>query len=477
LKNEGNLLPLNKTKIKNLAVIGPMAGSCHLGGYSGRATQLVSPYAGIAGAFGVTLFADSVPAGEYICTSDPRGPVVDFSDDGHEFLTGIKNNTWAQYGPIDLTGKSSIDFDAAGVADGDIALYLDTLDAGPSLTLHVPSTGGFDSWKTVSAPLSGVTGQHIIFLRFTSAGRDHFLNLRSFQLQPSAPAANSATKIVYAPGCSITGPKIDALFNAAVKAASEADAALVFVGDNRLLSDEGRDRFFLNLPGAQHDLVKAVLAANPRTIVVVNTNCPVAINAEKENVPAILCSLFAGEQQGNAIADAIFGAYNPGGKLCSTWYRDVEQLPNFHDYDIKHGRTYMYFRGDPVYPFGHGLSYTSFSYKNLHLDSARLSPGASLKLTVDIENTGTVAGDEVVQFYVHAGGSVERPIKQLAAFHRISLKPGEKQTVEFSLPHDHIALRYWDEAKNDFTYDPGNVDLLIGSSSADIRLRGTVALA
>lgn len=477
LKNKENLLPLDKTKIKNVAVIGPMAGSCHLGGYSGSPTYLVSPYAGIADALGVSLFADGVPAGEYISTSNFRGPVVGFSDHGGEFLTEIRNHTWAQYGPLDFTGKTSIEFDAAAVADSDISLYLDGLDNAPLLTAHIPSTGGLDEWKTVSAPLSGVTGQHIVFLRFSSAIRNNFLNLRSFKLLPSMPAQESAAKVVYAPGCSIAGPRIDALFNAAVKAASEADVAFVFVGDNRLLSDEGHDRWYLYLPGSQHDLVKAVLAANPHTILVVNSTCPVAINAEQESVPAILCALFAGEQQGNAIADAIFGAYNPGGKLNSTWYRSVEQLPNFHDYDIKHGRTYMYFRRDPLYPFGHGLSYTNFTYSNIHVSGGTLSPGASIQVAVDVENSGGVAGDEIVQLYVHASGSVELPIKQLVGFQRVSLKPGDKQTVTLSLPHDHIGLRYWDDSKNEFTYDSGNVDLLVGSSSADIRLRGSVMLA
>lgn len=476
LKNDGNLLPLDKQKIKSIAVIGPMAGACHLGGYSGRATHLVSPYAGIASALGVTLFADGVPGGEYLSTSNFRGPVAGFSDDGHEFLTNIRNGSWAQYGPLDFTGKTSIDFETAAVADGEIALHIDSLDAGPSLTAHISSTGALDQWKTVSAPLNGISGEHIVFLRFTSAGKSKFLDLRSFRLLPAAAESASAAKVIYAPGCTIDGPRIDALFNAAVKAASEADVALVFAGDNRLLSDEGRDRFFLHLPGAQHDLIKAVQAANPRTVLVVNSNCPVAINAEQESVAAILCSLFAGEQQGKAIADAIFGAFNPGGKLCSTWYRDVESLPNFHDYDIKHGRTYMYFRGDPLYPFGHGLSYTSFDYQNLRADSNRLATGGTVRVSVEVENSGSVAGDEVVQFYVQAPGAVERPIKQLAGFRRVSLRPGEKQTVEFLLPHDHIALRYWDEAKSVFTFDGGTVNLLVGSSSADIRLRGTVQL-
>lgn len=478
LKNDGTLLPLDKSRLKRVAVIGPMASACHLGGYSGRATDLVSPDAGIASALGAPLYSDEIPAGRYLSTSDFRGPVVAFSGDGTQFLTNIRTNDWAQYGPLNFTDKTAIEFEVASISSGEIHLYLDSLDNSPVLTVQVPDTTSLDTWKTVHAPLRGITGRHIIFLRFTAftaTARQHFLNLRLLRILPIT-REQSQVSITYAPGCTIDGPRNDALFESAVKAAKEAEVAIVFVGVNRLLSDEGRDRTFLYLPGAQHDLIKAVLAVNPRTVIVVNTGCPVALNWEKDNAPALLCSFFAGEQQGHAIADALFGNYNPGGKLCSTWFRNIQQLPNFHDYDIKRGRTYMYFHGDPLYPFGHGLSYTTFSYENLRVSGSRLLPNEAVTVSLDVSNTGQVAGDEVVQFYVRAGGSKPRPIKQLAGFSRISLPPGKKQTITFSLPHDHIALRYWDEEKEQFTYEPGEVELLVGSSSADIRLRNHIAL-
>jgi len=476
LKNDGQLLPLDKAKIANIAVIGPMAGSCHLGGYSGQSTYLVSPYAGVANALGVNLFTSGVPAGEYLSTSSFRGPIVGFSQDGSQMLTNVTNNSWAQYGPLDFTGKTSIEFKVASQSDGDIALYLDSLGVSPSLTAHFSATKGAETWKAVSAELNGITGQHVVFLRFTSSSREKSLNMRSLRLLPPAHTTESAIKVAYAPGCSITGPRIDALFESAVKAAAQADTALVFVGDNRLLSDEGRDRFDIALPEVQQELIKAVLAVNPRTVIVINSDCPVAIDERAEKAPAILCLFSGGEQQGNAIADALFGDYNPGGKLSATWYRDVTQLPNFHDYDLKAGRTYMYFQGKPLYPFGHGLSYTRFAYNNLHVGVDQLLPGKAIQLTVEVANIGDRPGDEVIQLYVQASGNVQRPILQLAGFNRVSLKPGETQSVTFSLPHDHIALRYWDEAKNDFTYEAGNLDLLVGSSSADIRLRGHIRL-
>jgi beta-glucosidase len=477
LKNEGQLLPLRKQNLRKLAVIGPMASACHLGDYSGVSSYLVSPDMGIAVALNVPFYSDVVEAGNYLRTSDYRGPVAAFSNNGEQYLSKIKTNDWAQYGPLNFTGKTSIEFHLASIADGEISLYLNSLGKAPVLTLRVPATGGIDLWEKVSAPLPGLSGEHVVFLHFSSAIRKPFLDLQSFRMLPVTAPAEPACQITFAPGCSIDGPKIDALFNSALSAAQQADAVILLVGDNSLISHEGHDRTFLHLPGAQHDLIRAVVEVNRHAVIVVNSCCPVALNWEKDNAPAILCSYFAGEQQGNAIADVIFGDYNPGGKLCSTWYRDVDQLPNFHDYDIKNGSTYMYFQGDPLYPFGHGLSYTSFSYGDLQLSGNRLLSGHAITLTLEVANTGQCAGDEIIQFYVHAGGgNLPRPIKQLAGFCRISLQPDEKRKVTFSLPHDHIVLRYWDESKGEFAYDGGRVDLMVGSSSSDIRLRSNILL-
>lgn len=425
LKNEGNTLPLDKERLKSVAVIGPMAGACHLGGYSGRATYLVSPYAGICAALGKTLYSGKIMAGEYLSSSNFRGPVVAHTADGVQYLTNIRNNDWAQYGPIDFTGKTAIGFSYAADDKGIIDVYLDSRNNAPLVSLNTPKTNGISDWHSVSSAIPNTGGKHIVFLRFRSAGRAPFFHLSSFQLDPAASAPEPGAQISYAPGCSIAGPRNQALLDQAAQAARAAEVALLFLGVNRLLSDEGRDRDSIDLPEVQHELAATVLAANPRTIVVINTTCPVAFEAESQKASAILCSLFAGEQQGNAIADAIFGDYNPGGKLCSTWYRDVRQLPNFHEYDIKHGRTYMYFRGDPLYPFGYGLSYTTFSYGKLRLSSERLLKAKPLALSVEVTNTGQRAGDEVVQLYVQVGGE-ERPIKQLAAFERLSLPAGEK---------------------------------------------------
>lgn len=377
-KNENHTLPLDARSMGKLAVIGPMAGTCHLGNYSGQPDHLASPLDGILERFSI----------------EPPPPVA----------------------PPKLNDKSA------------------------------------HSWQ------KGFKG-------YSYAG------------PPSQTFTSGETKITYAIGCPVSGPKDEQLFNAAVEAAKDADTVLLFVGDDQQIDGEGHDRDSLHLPGAQHELVRAVYAANPRTILVISSNCPVAVNWEQDQLPAIVGGMFLGQEQGHALADVIFGAYNPGGKLSTTWYRHVSDLPAFHDYNVRNGRTYMYFQGVPLYPFGHGLSYTSFRYSDLQVTGSSIKPGGGISVQMKLTNTGRRAGDEVVQFYVHvAGGTVQRPIRQLVGFERVHLDVGESKSVHFTLHHDDLALRYWDESKYGFVVTPGTVDLMLGSSSADIRLRDQVKL-
>jgi beta-glucosidase len=294
---------------------------------------------------------------------------------------------------------------------------------------------------------------------------------------PAKTFTNGKVQIAYEPGCTVTGDKDQQKFDAAVNAARGVDAVLLFVGDDEQIDSEGHDRTFLHLPGVQHDLVQAVYAANPKTILVISSNCPVSVLWEHDHLPALVGGMFLGQEQGHALADVLFGACNPGGKLSTTWYRHTSDLPDFHSYNIRYGRTYLYFQGAPLYPFGHGLSYTTFQYSNLQVAGGSLQPGGSLSVAMQLTNAGKRDGDEVVQFYVHvAGGTVQRPIRQLVAFERVHLAAGASQTVRFTLGHDDLALRSWDETKYAFVVEPGTVDLLLGSSSADIRLHRQVSL-
>ncbi|MGC8625555.1 MAG: fibronectin type III-like domain-contianing protein, partial [Phycisphaerae bacterium] len=200
-------------------------------------------------------------------------------------------------------------------------------------------------------------------------------------------------------------------------------------------------------------------------------------NWEQANLPAIVSAIFAGQAQGTAIADVLFGNYNPGGKTCCTWYKSVDQLPPFHNYDIMKGRTYMYFEGDPLYPFGYGLSYTRFKFSDLYIAKATLAVGEAIVISARITNIGLYSGAEVVQLYVTAPKSpVKRPIKELVGFQRVELKPGESRRVTFTLPYNAQALWYWHESQRKFVLQPGKLKLMIGSSSVDIALIGVVTL-
>lgn len=225
----------------------------------------------------------------------------------------------------------------------------------------------------------------------------------------------------------------------------------------------------------QEQLIQDVYAANPKTIVVLVSSFPYTINWAQEHVPAILHMAHNSEVEGMAIANVLFGDYDPGGHLVVTWPKDISQLPPMMDYNIRNGHTYMYFKGQPLYPFGYGLSYTTFQYSNLHLSSKNLSSNGELDVSADVKNQGTLAGDEVVQMYVqYLDSKVSRPHEQLDGFLRIHLNPGETRTVR--LPLHAKELQYWDDASGRFVVEPGKVNILIGSSSADIHLQNSVVV-
>jgi len=481
-KNKNNTLPLDKSKLKKIAVIGPMAGVCNLGNYSGAPKHLVSPLQGVCEYLGVPIGATYFKIANE-ASQLSSGLALQASREGGEELRNTSDGSWAAFDKVLFTGAT--EFHARVYSDTGgpvIEVHLDSL-TGPVVSRLVVANaaGGPPSWTTVSAPLKPVSGEHTVYLRFVGQPDRRFI-LKSFYLSPAklfTASAPGKPTVTYALGCSVMGVKNPDWIAAAVKAAREADAALVFVGGDEELDAEGHDRTYLHLPGAQHDLVEAVYNANPRTILVISSNCPVGLNWwEQANLPAIVGGIFLGEQQGLALADVLFGDYNPGGKLSTTWYQLASDLPPLDDYDIRHGRTYMYFRRGPMFPFGHGLSYTTFEYKNLRISGKTLKPGGKITLSADITNSGGRDGDEVVQVYVHvAGGTVERPIKQLVNFDRVHLKAGETRTVSLDLAHGDRALRYWDERRHDFVAEPGPVDVMIGASSADIRLKGQVQLA
>jgi beta-glucosidase len=276
--------------------------------------------------------------------------------------------------------------------------------------------------------------------------------------------------VTYAQGCGLKGgSKEGSLIAKAVAAARDADLALLFVGTTTDVEHETLDRKSLRLSGRQEELVKAVFAENPRTVVIEMSAGPLAAPWLKENVPAILQAWWPGEEGGHAIADVLFGDANPAGRLPHTVYVSDEQVPSRDQYDISQGFTHMFLRGAPLFPFGHGLSYTDFKYSNVRLSADAIAPDGTLTVSVDVENTGSRAGDEVAQLYVRKSNSrVKRAMQELRGFHRLSLGPGEKKTVAFSLPGAKLA--YWDDAIHALATESGDYEIRVGASSADIRL-------
>ena len=287
---------------------------------------------------------------------------------------------------------------------------------------------------------------------------------------------------VAADGTVGVGPQADAArfvkevvtsgIDSAVTAASEADAAVVVVGSQPFIyGRENHDRETMALGASQQELVEAVTAANPNTVVVLETSYPVTLDEYPES---LLWTTHAGSETGHAVVDVVFGDVNPAGRLTQTWYTGVDELPSILDYDIvKTGMTYMYYEGTPLYPFGHGLSYADFEYSKLRTNATSVGGNGRIKVSVKVTNTGDLAGDEVVQLYSHQRKSRDEvPNKQLLAFERISLDPGESTTVRFDLrPSD---LAHWDVTRDKWVVERSKYDLLVGSSSDDIREQTTL---
>lgn len=267
----------------------------------------------------------------------------------------------------------------------------------------------------------------------------------------------------------------------AVALAKASDVAIVVLGNDPMWRAkfgttpdptegmEAVDRKQITLNPEQQKLLEDVEAVNPRTIAVIVSGFPYAIPWAAAHVPAIVHMAHCSEQEGAALADVLFGHYNPAGRVTVTWPAALADEPPMMDYNLRDGRTYMYFKAKPLFAFGHGLSYTTFRYKNLLLSSAKLKSNASLTVSVDVTNTGQRAGDEVVQLYIqHVGSKVPRPREELKGFARISLAPGETKSVQLPLAAGDLA--YWNESANQWTVEPDRVKILLGTASDSIQL-------
>jgi beta-glucosidase len=484
LKNQDNILPLDKDKISSIAVIGPTADVCLMGGYGGKASIVVSPLEGIVNKFDsskvrfvkgtdIKITLPIIPTDRLVPPNAKTGE--------HGLLGEYFNNTDCSGKPVFTRIDPLLDFDySRGSPDPQIE-------------------NDYYSVRWSGQFIAPVSGPYYIGAAFDDAIRFYFENKLIIDKTLNRNQNSTVAKLELEKGkhydlrieftehwykskMKLWGaPQDPHKFDKVREAAKNSDVAIVVIGTDETVEKEGVDRSSLELPGDQNDLIKAVYEANPKTVVVMQNGSPLAINWANDNVPAILETFYNGEEGGNALADVIFGDYNPAGRLPMTFYKSDDQLPSISDYDIRKGRTYMYpvrnfanpesQNETPLYPFGYGLSYTNFSYGPMNISSENINPEQSVSITTVVTNTGNRVGDEVVQLYVHdEKASVVRPLKQLMEFERMTLEPGESKTVHFTLLAKDLS--FWDIKKKAFVVEPGTFKVLVGSSSADIKSSG-----
>jgi beta-glucosidase len=499
LKNNG-VLPLDG--VKRIAVIGPNAVEAKImGGGSARvkAHYVVTPLEGIRARvgddvqveyeLGCTSFKDIpelkmdwlTPAGgkggggtiAYYDNLDLEGdPVLTETLDRTQFLwfgqvaPGIDPTCFSARltGALDVpdSGTYTFSLTSAGVS----RLFIDGELVIDNWTDYEPMRGPFDlEGRALTAEVELVAGQtYQLQVEYSKQQAPRFAALRIGCL-PALPAD---------------------LMERAVQAAVEADVALVFIGTGEEWESEGFDRPDMELPGRQVELLEKVAAVNPNTVAVLNTGSPISMRW-LDKVAAVVEAWFPGQECGNAIADVLFGDVNPSGRLSQTWPVCLEDNPAFINYPGENGRVlygeglfagYRYYdrkKIEPLFPFGYGLSYTTFEYGDVRLDRSEYTSGESIAVSVDITNAGSVAGQEVVQFYVRdVESSLVRPEKELKAFAKVALAPGETRTVTLDL--DERALSFYDDAQAQWVAEAGEFEVLVGASSRDIRCAATFTL-
>lgn len=375
---------------------------------------------------------------------------------------------------------------------------LDHTEDNPYAAIGVTDTIAPWSKPETKALVREATLKSVVLLK----NQDHLLPLDRHKIKKIAVIGQRATEVLqdwYAGKPFYTVNVLDAIreeagndievryvktnrMDSARTVAAWADVAIVCVGNHPTCDagweqapviSEGKeavDRQSLQLD--QEDLLLQVAQTNPNTIGVLISSFPYAINRANQTVPALLHLTQCSQELGHAVSDVIFGHYNPAGRLTQTWVKNITDLPHMMDYDITHGRTYMYFKEKPLYPFGYGLSYTRFNYSGTTLNDRVIERGDTLRVCFNLKNSGDMDGDEVVQLYVSARKHTDKdPIKQLKAFQRISLRKGETKKIELTVPY--AELQVWDEKQNRFILPDKEMTLEIGASSSDIRLRTT----
>ena len=489
LKNEKNLLPLDKDKIKSIALIGPNANEARLGG---GGSSIVSPFYSVSPLEGLKNKCNdkirvnytpgclmpedlSIIPEEVLFVSQPSENIHGLKGEyfnninlsGEPVLTRVDKRidfNWRSGSPapqvknecfsVRWTGKMKVKesgiYQIGTISDDGSRVYLD----GEILV---------NNWRDHGPE----TRKQSVYLE---KGKVYDLRIEFYERRGGAvmkfgwisPANN--------------------LLKDAIEVAKNSDVAVVCVGLSSLIEGEGLDKRDIKLPFGQDELINEITKVNKNTIVVLINGTPIDMRKWIDKVPVVIEAWYPGQEGGNAIADILFGDVNPSGKLPVTFPKKIQDSASFRNYPGKKGKVF-YAEGifvgyrhfdknniEPLFCFGHGLSYTTFRYSNLKINTQEDLSSAPVKVSFDIENIGEVAGKEVCQLYIHdVESSLPRPLKELKAFKKVELKPGERKTVEFGIDRD--SLHYYDPEKKRWVIEPGEFEVLIGSSSRDIRLR------
>lgn len=472
-------LPLRATSIKKIAVLGPQANRVELGDYSGPVEEhlKISHLQGLynyieqnnlsielfhseggntsrkTDFFVLRSFSTRSSNGEinpYDATDFDAAAsgIIATERFGNLTLQGVKDGDWTAYHAIDLTNLDSLLLNVNVVQDGGtIEVRVGAATGNIIASQTIKSTEGgraFGRGTTIPTKVNtlGITGPQDLYFVFRE-------------------------------------PQSESIDRETLEKVASADVALIFVGTDQNTGREESDRFSLSLPGNQMQLIQSVAAVNPNTIVVMQTMGMVEVEEIKNNphIPGLIFTGYNGQAQGTAMAKILFGEVNPGGKSSVTWYRSIEDLPDFGDYSLrgdseKNGRTYWYFDKDVSFEFGYGLSYTSFEYGDFTISKKEITPADKITITADVTNRGDMDGDEIVQVYLTSPhtATLARPIKQLKGFKRVTIPAGQTKTVTIEI--DCADLWFWDAAGNKITFDQGTYIFEIGASSRDIK--GTV---
>lgn len=469
LKNSGGALPLNVAGDRKIAVVGPLSDTLYSDWYGANLPYKITPVDGIRQVLG---------SGSTVTTSEGIDRIALKDDSTGKYVTAGTGTSGAKLAETATTADSTTQFDITDWGSGVVTLrsvangkYVNyeysnglvndqdqpngwyvtqqfKLDPQPDGT-YVLQYAGYDTRESWFGPNVYVT-----------VAPDGTLTLGAST--PTAAAHFSEDVITNG-------------ISSAVSAAKGADAAVVVVGSMPFINGrENDDRTDMNLAAGQEALVQAVTKANPHTIVVLENSYPTTINWEQAHDPAIIWTSHAGQEMGHALADVLFGTYNPSGRLTQTWPQSQSEVANILDYDIiKSGQTYMYSSKPVLYPFGYGLSYTTFRYSNMHLSAPSMGANGSVTASVDVTNTGSRAGRDVVQLYVHQEKSrVQQPLKKLIGFQNVWLNPG--QTVRVQFPVKASDLAFWDVTYSRWTVESSPFDVMVGQSSADIQQTATL---